>query len=276
VILLDAFRAESFKLRRNLVIVGVAFVLSPAMIFALGFTLEMMTVGPVVGDFVLRPEPVDLAMNGLASGGNLFAEMLLIVGAAFLFAGEYRWETWRAILPRTDRAAVMSAKMLVFCVAAFSSLVASGLAGLLAGFASVAASQLRPSWPDASGSMIALGAAINLLASMLQILTMAALSAVVAVMTRSLLAAVIAPTVAHAGFELVAARINLTDADVLSVLAPSVAANTLRELAAYLLGDPDAIVTPLAAPGLMALAAWVVLLFGLAIALFRRQDLPRE
>lgn len=271
---LDAFRAEALKLRLNVVVAGLAFVLTPAATLLFGVVLELLTLGPA-GGLALYPRPIDSAMDGLAAGGNLLVELLFIIGAAFLFAGEYRWETWRAILPRTDRTALVCAKMLVFVAFAAASLLACGVAGFAAGAFAAVITRLPPIWPDVGVEVVARAAVVGFLASMLQALCAAALAAVTAVVSRSLLAAVVAPIVTLTGLEILASRVDLADASV-ELLLPSVAGRALRELASGLLGDPDALATPLATPGAAALSIWGLTAFGAAVWLFHRQDLARE
>ena len=95
--------------------------------------IEETAVRAYVGDVLPYANPIRFAYDGLGTMQSSIFQIFAIVGAAILFAGEYRWETWRAILPRNDRTAVMFAKLLVFALAIAASILACGIGRWLVG-----------------------------------------------------------------------------------------------------------------------------------------------
>lgn len=269
-ILADAIRAEVYKLAANRTAAIWAFAMTPAVTLLMGLTLETWSRG--AGLRIAPANPIGGALDGLATAGNPLVQLLLIVGASVVFAGEYRWQTWRAILPRTERASIMLAKFAAYIAFAAASLIASGFAGWLVQTWGIVVLHMPEAQTDNAAQ--ALGVAFG--ASLLQVMVIAGLTAAVAVITRSVLAATAGPFIFLIGLELLSTRQSIVDADPVIAALPNMAARGLREYAAALLGDPDAVGMQLAGPGALSLLVWFVLLAALTLLVFRAQDLSEE
>lgn len=272
-ILADATRAEVYKLACNRTALFWAFGLVPAFTLLSGLAIE--TWSRASGLRIAPANALGGALDGLASAGNPLVQLLLIVGASVVFAGEYRWQTWRAILPRSERLALLTAKFAAYALFAAASLGLTGLAGWLvqtyaAVVLGVEPATAIPLAQAMQASAVAFGA------SVLQVLVIAGLVAVVSVISRSVLAATAGPFIFLVGLELLASRQSIVDADPVFAALPNMAARGLREYAAGLAGDPDAVGLQLASPGALALLVWILVLAAIALAAFRRQDLSEE
>src|SRR6478752_971317 len=123
--LADAIAAERFRLSRDRVSLfwGFGFMPLVAMLFSMA--------GDLFVHFVIRRtipgETTDLAnraMGAVAGASGPVTALFLLIGAASIFAGDYRWETWRLVTPRNSRINLLAAKLIVFAeVAAWSLLL---------------------------------------------------------------------------------------------------------------------------------------------------------
>lgn len=266
----QAINAEIFKLVRNRWTFFWAFVAMPAFALLAGMAEETL-VRVYVGDPLPYANPVDNLFSGLLSMQSSIFQIFAIAGAATLFAGEYRWETWRAILPRTERVAIMLAKLSVFALAIALCIFASGLARFLVGLYDVALTG-EADWPPAPW----LGLLTGFIAAFLQIMVTAAFVMLAAVVTRSMMAAIVATLVVVVALDITTIRIRLPDAELWVAALPNFASNSLSQQGLALMGKSDTIGTHLAGAGALAMIAWIAALAGTAIALFRGQDLSRE
>ena len=114
--LVDAIRAEGFRLSKN----------KTALFWSLAFVPIIMLVIGTVTQFVLKASadkvladekmpaelkaavtastPLDMADALVTAAGNFANPLVLLfvlIGAATLYAGDYRWETWRLISAST-------------------------------------------------------------------------------------------------------------------------------------------------------------------------------
>ncbi|HXP97008.1 MAG TPA: hypothetical protein VN809_09880 [Telmatospirillum sp.] len=111
--IVDAVLAELAKLRRDGRLLFWGFLSVPCGFVLIQLTVMMffrITIAVDVG----AVDGVQNVSHALGIGQNLFAEVFLIGGAAGLFAGDYRWETWRYIVPRNGRGTLICGKSLVF------------------------------------------------------------------------------------------------------------------------------------------------------------------
>lgn len=266
----QAFNAEIFKLSRNRWTLFWAFGFMPVFGLVSGL-IEETAVRAYVGDVLPYANPIRSAFDGLGTMQSSIFQIFAIVGAAILFAGEYRWETWRAILPRNDRTAIMFAKLALFALAAAACILACGLGRWIVGLydAMLTGEAQSPANP-VSGLLVGFAAAF------LQIMVTGALVMLVSVVSRSLMAAIVGPLVMLVAVDLSAIRFRLETGELWLAALPNFAGRAMRELGLAQMGEPDAIGLHLAAPGAIAMMAWTALLTIAAIVVFQRQDLSRE
>jgi ABC-2 type transport system permease protein len=274
--LADAIAAERFRLLRDRSALFWGFCFAPL----IGF---MVSVG---GDLFLRavvrkPMPgvtvglVDQVIKVLADGASTFSVLFLMIGAAAVLAGDYRWETWRLLTPRNTRQNLLLAKLIVVGEAIFWNLV---LSALLAAVAAVLGSVISQRTLTFSAFDRNLFDAVGVLAvTWLEAMTLAALAAGVGVLTRSTMGVVIVCLGVRFVQTVMASSLRLLEQGQPSwklMAIPVYDADLLRAtlLDASQLGAPAAN----AGPALAILAAWIALLTAGAVFLFRRQDLTKE
>lgn len=266
----EAFGAEIVKLWRNRWTLFWAFGFMPVFGLLSGL-IEETTVRAYVGDVLPYADPIRYAFDGLGTMQSSIFQVFAIVGAAILFAGEYRWETWRAILPRNDRTAIMIAKLAVFTLAAAACILACGLGRWLVGlYDAMLTGQAQSPANPWSGLLIGFAAAL------MQLMVTGALVMLVSVVSRSLMAAIVAPLMILVAVDLSAIRFRIETGELWLAALPNFAGRAIRELGLAQLGEPDAIGIHLAVPGAIAMMLWTALLAIAAIVVFQRQDLSRE
>lgn len=274
--LADAIAAERFRLLRDRSTLFWGFCFAPLV----GFLLN------VGGDLFLRfvmkkPLPglavglVDQVIKTLSSGASTFGALFLMIGAAAVLAGDYRWETWRLLTPRNTRQNLLLAKLVVVGEAVFWSLL---LSALLSAFAALMGSAIN-------GKTVALSLLdrnpfdiVGVLAiTWLEAMTLAALAACVGVVSRSTLGVVIACLGVRFVQTILAGALRMTEQGppswkLLSI--PVFDADLLR--AALLAPDQLGAASGSAGAALLALLVWTAALTAAAVWLFRRQDLTKE
>ncbi len=273
----QAFAAEWLKLTKNRWAAFWAWGFVPVLTLAVGVLIETVSRATPGSAMLSYAAPATSTLDGLGSYGNIFLRLFPIAGAATLFAGEYRWETWRAILPRNGRSTVMLAKLSAFALAGAASILLCGTAGFLTGLYEAALFG-NLDWPTAGAGGVALSLLVGFMASFLQLMATAGLVMLIAVLSRSMIAAIIGSFSILLAADLLSVylRVRLASASEIMALLPNVAGDALRQMASALLDDPDALGLHLALPGAASLILWCVVLSAAAILLFRRQDLPHE
>ena len=273
----QAFSAEFYKLTHNRVVLFWAFLATPIASFLFGMLIEGAARGSRADMGGLgRIEPISDAWSGLGTSGNVIVQLLLILGASVLFGGEYRWETWRAIVPRSSRFALLSAKMGVFALASGLSILLCALASFGVSLFAAAFNGAAPTWPTAPTGAVISGLALTFLASLLQACLVGALTALSAVLTRSVLAATLVTFLIMLGQELAAGRISIIGASEIVAWIPTIGARGARAWGAQLMGAADAVGANLGPMGLAALFVWFAVVAMATLAAFLRQDLARE
>src|SRR3954471_7801061 len=108
----DALSAEAYKMRRNRTTLfwGFAFVPLGLLLFDLSLDIYLRLHMRLGDSLDLRQEIV----RALGLGGSSAIQIFFAAGAAAIFAGEYRWETWRLQTPRNRRVNLLGAKFLVY------------------------------------------------------------------------------------------------------------------------------------------------------------------
>ncbi|PZR32128.1 ABC transporter permease [Caulobacter segnis] len=274
--LADAIAAERFRLLRDRSTLFWGFCFAP-LIGAL------LSVG---GDLFLRfvikkPLPgvtvglVDQVIKTLSNGASTFGALFLMIGAAAVLAGDYRWETWRLLTPRNTRQNLLLAKLVVVGEAVFWSLL---LSAVLSAFAALIGSAIN-------GKAVAMSVLdrnpfdiVGVLAiTWLEAMTLAALAACVGVLSRSTMGVVIACLGVRFVQTVLSGALRMMEQGPPSwklLSMPVFDADLLR--AALLAPDQLGAAGGSAGVALAALVVWTAALAAAAVWLFRRQDLTKE
>jgi ABC-2 type transport system permease protein len=273
--LADAIAAERFRLLRDRSTLFWGFCFAPIV----GF---MINLG---GDLFLRymikkPMPgmtvglLDQVIKAVAGGAGTFGALFLMIGAAAILAGDYRWETWRLLTPRNTRQNLLLAKLVVVGEAIFWSLALTALLSAVAAILGSAISQRALTLSMFDRNLFDLIGVVAI--TWLEAMTIAALAACVGVLSRSTMGVVIACL----GLRFLEGML----ANVLRAMEPpgswKLLANPAYDadlLRAALL-DPSQLgqASGSAGPALAVLMVWIAALAAGAVVLFRRQDLTKE
>lgn len=274
--LADAIAAERFRLLRDRSTLFWGFCFAPLV----GFLLS------VGGDLFLRfvikkPMPglavglVDQMIKTLSNGASTFGALFLMIGAAAVLAGDYRWETWRLLTPRNTRQNLLLAKLTVVGEAVFWSLLLSAMLSAFAALigAAINSKTVAISLLDRNPFDIVGVLAITWLEAM----TLAALAACVGVLSRSTMGVVIACLGVRFVQTILAGALRAMEQGPPSwklLSLPVFDADLLR--AALLAPDQLGDASGSAGLALAVLLAWTAALTATAVWLFRRQDLTKE
>ncbi|MFY8207939.1 MAG: ABC transporter permease, partial [Caulobacter sp.] len=132
--LADAIAAERFRLLRDRAAVFWGFCFAPLVGFALSIGgdlfLRFVIKKPIPG---LTIGLIDQVLKALSNGASTFGALFLMIGAAAVLAGDYRWETWRLLTPRNTRQNLLLAKLIVVGEAVFWSLLLTAILSVFAG-----------------------------------------------------------------------------------------------------------------------------------------------
>ena len=283
--LADAIRSEAYRLTRNRMTVFWSVVFVPLMFVVGGLIFNLVTRSNTasLNDVAALPPalsasaPVNLmdglglALDQVANGAIL---VFMLIAAATLYAGDYRWETWRLISARNSRPNQLLGKVAVFALTALAAMILFLVAGLAFGVGE-ALIHGRSLTIDARG-FDAAPAALALLLGRVRIVQYAMLALLAAVVTRSLLAALFVPLVVGFGQSLMGgpglAILGWQPEDWWSqLLLPGLAYTTLKAaIGAAALPDD------LTLKAIASLALWLFTPLAAAIAWFSRQDLSKE
>lgn len=289
--LADAVFAEGYRLIRNrtalfwsilfVPVMGLAFsVIGNVILKATSATLMARADMPPEARLQLGAPTVDLGQALLSGVGNLANPAVLffiLIGAATLYAGDYRWETWRLISARNNRDNLLLGKvgvLKVMTLVAMAVLIVGVLGESLIKAVIMAKPLAFTFSGDDFGRIIAL-----FFLSYWRIIQFAMVALLAAVLTRSLLAALIVPLVVGVVqfFSPQAlAQMGLGPDSWLAVLInPGAAADIIKVL---IMGGPGVDMLPdgITAKAAVSLLIWMIVPLAGAIVLFRRQDLSKE
>lgn len=285
--LADAIRAEAYRFSLNRMQVFVSVVLTP-LLFAVGgvfFHIISKSNGDAAAEKVGLAIPADTAPVNLgetfafAASGSANGVILIcmLIAAATLYAGDYRWESWRLISARNDRVSLVLAKVGVVKLLA----IAASLAFLAATFVFAIAQAVvyERSLSFSIDAAEAGQAALVWLLSYVRIVQFTMIALLTAVMSRSLLAALFVPWALGFGQGILGTAMPLFGWEpqmwLPQLLLPGLAYDTLKAAV-----EPG----PLAAPltdatvwrSLTSLALWTIAPLAAALWWFNRQDLSKE
>lgn len=283
--LVDAIAAETFKVTKNWRTSFFAFVFLPVvgLIIALASELWLEDAfnpnrgGPSLPDLI----PFNLAQaiqGSLAPPTFPLTILFCLIGAAVIFAGEYRWETWRLMAPRNTRLNSLMGKILVYAGAAAASLLLGAALTVIAGLIGALADGQRIVGGFENDTLTQMAGAFGL--SWAHLLQAGAVAALTAVVTRSILAALMVPLgLGIAQSILQALTSNMPPAEMewwRPFLMPSLGVDILRAASQPVPLPGMELPAALVWASAVALATWILVGFGGAVALFLRQDLSKE
>ncbi|MFB7881155.1 hypothetical protein [Brevundimonas diminuta] len=285
--LADAIRSETWRLLQNRTAMfwSIVFVPVISLVLAIGGFLflqskmdgAMQTLPP---ELKLNARAVDLGQSLVDAAGALAHPgvlAFLLIGAATVFAGDYRWETWRLITARNSRPNLIMGK-----AGAVKLLTLAGLALLLV--ASMGADVAKGlifgrSFAFGFGGDEARSFGLLALLSYVRAVQFLLLSLLAATVTRSLLAALFVPLVIGVGQFFLAKMSPLFGWQMgdwaTMLLFPGEGYELLKVLVQ---GGMEAALVPAGAAwrALTGLALWSFAPFFLALWWFQRQDLSKE
>lgn len=289
--LVDAIRAEGFRLSKNRTALFWSVLFVPIIAVAIGALTNLVLKGsetklmvngkaPAELTQMMASSPLDLGESMVSAAGDLANPLILLfvlIGAATIYAGDYRWETWRLISARNSRTNLLLGKLAVVAVMSLVAMLLMLVAGLIENLikAAVFERQLTFSMTGAMAGQL-IGQFALSWARILQFTMMGMLAAVV---TRSLLAALFVPLVVGvAQFfspNMLMSMGVTPDAWLAVLINPGAAVDTVSALIA---GGERAAALPAGLPlkAWISLALWTFGPLALSIVWFRRQDLSKE
>lgn len=289
--LVDAIRAESFRLSKNKTALFWSLVFVPVVTVAIGALTNFVLKGsstkllvdgktPEGVKLMLAGGPLDIGQVLVSATGNFANPLVLLfvlIGAATLYAGDYRWETWRLISARNSRTNLLLAKLVTVAGLVLAAMALMLVAGLVENLIKAGVFD-RPLTFSMTGEMAGQFVAFTGL-SWLRILQFTMMGMLAAVVTRSLLAALFVPLVVGVA-QFFTPQILMTmgvmpDAWLAVLLNPGAAADAVKTL---IEGGPAAAGLPdgLALKAWISLALWTFGPLAAALAWFPRQDLSKE
>lgn len=290
--LADAFAAERLRLSRARGTLFWAFLFAPIVATAITIGAAMIQAASLraaaargqipaelAAELMGRPTyALDKALESVSSSNLFIIQIFFLIAASSIFAGDYRWESWRQLTPRNSRINLMAAKLAMFGLAAAGGLAVLALAGALSALAAglIGGGGVRWARPE-TPALAMLGGVFAV--AWLEMMLVGALAALTAVVTRSGLATVVAPVGVWIAQAFAVGVVMRGLPDPLNpplkwvIALPALAGDVLK---AALTPAPDAAPTLTWLYALAALVGWIALLAAATLAVFDRQDLPRE
>ncbi|MGV9009863.1 hypothetical protein [Brevundimonas sp.] len=286
--LVDAIRAEGFRLSKSrttwfwsVFFVPIMFVIGGA-IFQVINKVKGDEAAAAAGIPEMPVSPLNLAeslMFGAQWSANGIILVCMLIAAATVYAGDYRWETWRLISARNSRTSLILGKMAVVKIVAMAATLAFLVAAVIYYLTQAIVFQ-RPLTFSIGGAELGQAALIWLLCCV-RIVQFTIMAMLVAVVTRSLLAALFVTwglgfVQSLVGIPPIAALLGWQPTDwTPQLLMPGLAFDTLKSaIAPSIQIVPDA--GSALAPAIVSLALWTLLPLAGALLWFNRQDLSKE
>ena len=290
--LVDAIRAEGFRLSKNRTALFWSVLFVPIITVAIGaitnFVLKAneaklladAEAPPGLREMMASGGQLDLAQALVQAAGNVANPLVLafvLIGAATLYAGDYRWETWRLISARNSRLNLMLGKLATVAGIALLAMLVMLVAAVIENF-------IRAGIFERQVVFVATGEAFGQFAgqlglSWLRILQFTMMGMLAASVTRSLLAALFVPLVLgvaqYFSPQMLAPMGFLPDAWLSMLVNP--AAST-EAISAAIAGGERAAALPagIVLKAWTSLGLWTLLPLAGALAWFQKQDLSKE
>jgi ABC-2 type transport system permease protein len=287
--LADSVFSEAYRLTRNRMAVFWSVLFVPILFMVGGVAYHLITKSKAAEmasklnvPLTMGHEPVNLGdalSMGAGMGANGAILVFMLIGAATLYAGDYRWETWRLISARNSRTNLILGKVAVLKLMALAAMLAFLIACIVFTLAQALVFE-RPLSFDFDGGDAGRFLLMWLL-SWVRIVQYAMLALLTAAVTRSLLAALFVPFVVGFAQSLLGgpglAVLGWSPQEWLpQLLLPGLAFETIK--AAIEPQGPGAGVAPdgLLLKAFISLALWTFAPLVGAIVWFQRQDLSKE
>jgi ABC-2 type transport system permease protein len=289
--LVDAIRAEGFRLSKNKTALFWSLLFVPIISLAIGAVTNFVLKGSetkILGDEKMPPElkaalgrgTLDMADALVTAAGNLANPLVLLfvlIGAATLYAGDYRWETWRLISARNSRTNLLLAKLAVVALLALAAMGFMLLGSVLENLIKAAVFERTLTFAltgEAAGRFVGFFGL-----SWLRIIQFAMMGMLAAVVTRSLLAALFVPLVVGiAQFftpQMLGPMGVMPDAWLSMLVNPGASIDAIQ---AVIAGGERAAALPdgLLLKAWVSVGLWTLAPLAGALAWFRKQDLSKE
>lgn len=280
--LTDAISSEGYKLWRNRTTLFWGFVFVPVLALGIQLFTEVYLRSKLPVEAQVQSGDLSRAiLMGAAQAASPLTILFALIGAAVLFGGEYRWETWRLIAPRNSRVNHMLGKTAVFALATLATIFAIVFMHFIAATIGSLVNHTPMVW---KGGHVGIWFAVFfslVFTAWLQLLQAGALVALAAVLFRSIIGSVMAPL--FIGLMQAVGQQQLAGADPTHpefwrlLVLPGLSADILRAhvggkaLAGIQMVEPN-----VALMAMGALLVWIVVSLVAAVVIFQRQDLSKE
>jgi ABC-2 family transporter len=225
------------------------------------------------------------AMNGFP--GGTFLRMPFLAFTAIAFAGEYQWGTWKNIVPRQSRTALILTKFLILGVLIMLSLMLTSLIVTGSGWLTAVLFDVPygPSLAELDVAAFFQEYIVQVLVTFVGTLIVAAYAALIAMYSRSILASLLL-SVGITIFEfasillllIVGNAFNLPNLVNLFVLTPTYNLENVRSwvidgIGSTAGGIPSFTAVPSLWISILILLLWLIGLLGLTAVIFNHQDI---
>jgi ABC-2 type transport system permease protein len=287
-VLFDALKAETYRILRNRMTILFSVVLVP-LLFAVGSIAYHIIsesrggeLAAKLGVNIASSQPLNIAeafMMAADRGANGAVLVFMLIAAATVYAGDYRWETWRLISARNDRTSLILGKVGTMKVLALATMGLFLIASIVYLVAQATIYERPMSF--SLGAAEAGDAVVLAVLSFIRIIQFGLVALLTAVLTRSLLASLFVPWVLGFGQSIlgqipVMMLLGLKPSDWTSqLMLPGLAYDTLKGMVVPGITSIPGVENAML-PALSGLALWTIAPLALAILWFRRQDLSKE
>ena len=290
--LVDAIRAEGFRLSKNRTALFWSVVFVPVITVAIGAITQFVLKAneaklladsdapPGLREMMLKGGELDMAQALVQAAGNLANPLVLafiLIGAATLYAGDYRWETWRLISARNSRPNLLLGKLATVAGLSLLAMLFMLVAGVIENFIRAAIFERTVVFGATGEAFGQFAAQFGL--SWLRILQFTMMGMLAATVTRSLLAALFVPLVlgvAQYFSPQMLMPMGITPDAWLAVLINP--GSAVESIGSAIVGGERAAALPdgVILKAWVSLALWTLLPLAGALAWFQKQDLSKE
>lgn len=285
--LADAIRSEAYRFSKNRMGVFWSVLFVPVLFLVIGSisyffikarTEELTAQIPELAAQVTQK--VDLGQSLVASAADFANPMTLLfilIGVATLYAGDYRWETWRLTSARNSRPNLILGKLAVVLGVTLAALLVWVVFGTVSEVIKSAILDLGLTFTfdgERFGQLLAMSGL-----TIVRVIQFTMIGLLAAVFTRSLLAALFVPLVVGVGQFFLSQSLGLLALEPSDWLAqltmPGLGVEALKTVIQdgfATTNAPDGIVLK----AIIGLTLWTLIPLAAALAWFKRQDLSKE